>query len=152
MRILVVDDSAPVRARLCEMLGDLGTPAASIEVDEALDGASALLLFGRHRYQVLILDLHLPGMSGLDVLTAIRERAVTVDRVVVVVSTNGATAHHRRACLAAGADYFFDKSSEFSRVCDVVQELVRTIGRAPATVESHLGAAPRGHGSGDGPT
>jgi len=152
VRILVVDDSPPVRARLCAMLGDLGVGAPPVEIDEASDGTMGLALFDRCTHDVVVLDLHLPGISGMEVLAMMRARRPTPRAPVVIVLTNGATQHHRRACLAAGADYFFDKSSEFERVCEVVAELVRTDRRADVTAASHPGVTAPGDDEGNTPT
>jgi DNA-binding NarL/FixJ family response regulator len=117
MRVLVVDDSAAVRSRLVEMIGE---QSSSIEVVGVADGDEALRALERDTYDVVVLDLHLPGTSGLAVLASIPREA---GRPRLLVLTNDATEQHRRQCAALGADEFFDKSTEFDRVVTLMGEL-----------------------------
>jgi DNA-binding NarL/FixJ family response regulator len=114
LRVLVIDDSAPVRARLVSLLG--------IELPEALiyatsSGESALDFVRSHQIDVVVLDLHLPGREGLDLLGALT-RTDAAPRVLVL--TADATEQHRRACLALGAEAFLDKATEFERVAALI--------------------------------
>lgn len=124
MRILVIDDSAPVRARLVAFLGE----AAGVDVvDEARDSLTAYAALAARAPDVVVLDLHLPGESGLSILSRIKSAPSSP---MVVVLTNEGTEQHRRECLARGADYFFDKATELDRALSVVTEVARTIPRA----------------------
>jgi DNA-binding NarL/FixJ family response regulator len=119
MRVLVIDDSAPVRARVASLVAE----NAEVEgIDEAPDGAHGIALARAAAPDLVILDLQLPGLSGLDVLPALKAGPAPP---VVVVLTNQATAHYRHECLARGADYFFDKSREFDRIAEVVRAWAR---------------------------
>ena len=114
MRVLVIDDSAPVRARLVSLLG--------IELPDALiyatsSGEAALDFVRSQQIDVIVLDLHLPGREGLDLLGALT-RADAAPRVLVL--TADATEQHRRACLALGAEAFLDKATEFERVAALI--------------------------------
>lgn len=66
-KILVVDDIGAVRNRYASLLRNEG-----YEVMAAADGKEALELAGRHLFDMILLDLNMPGMSGLDVLHEIR--------------------------------------------------------------------------------
>lgn len=66
---------------------------------------------------IVVLDLNLPDGHGLDLLREIRKKGPAP---VVVVFTNHAEPAYRRACTKAGADFFFDKSTEFSKVAEVI--------------------------------
>src|SRR5262249_41226036 len=66
-RIMLVEDSLTVRAVLGEMLGRAG-----FEVDGAGDAAEAMELRGHRRFDVVIADYQLPGMTGLELLAALR--------------------------------------------------------------------------------
>jgi DNA-binding NarL/FixJ family response regulator len=114
VRILVVENAAPVRARLAEMLGEIAGVIAVLEAG-SFDEASALLQVVVP--EVVVLDLHLGRQSGMDLLPIARARRA--DALLVVV-TNDPTEHHRRACLSRGADHFFDKASEFHLVLELV--------------------------------
>jgi CheY-like chemotaxis protein len=67
---------------------------------------------------VVVLDLQMPVMGGL---SALQELRADGPRPRVIVLTNHAGDAYRQACLAAGADHFFDKSTEMDRVLDVLR-------------------------------
>jgi CheY-like chemotaxis protein len=113
VRILVVDDSAPIRARLVAMLREV----SGVELDEAGGGDEALETMRARPADLVVLDVHMPGRGGLDVLQVLK--ALPSPPVVVVV-TSHPTEHHRRLSLAQGADLFLDKSREFALVLDMV--------------------------------
>jgi len=127
--VLVVDDSAALRARLAAMIRESSSDAV---VDEACDGGEALSVVRTARPGLVILDLQLPDRSGLEILATLK-RAPRPPRILVL--TNHATEHYRRECLARGADYFFDKSMEFEQVARVLSDLRRSragaVGRLP---------------------
>ena len=66
MRVLVVEDYKPIRDSLVQ-----GLREADFAVDFAVDGNQALVLFNSQDYDVVILDLMLPGLDGLSVLKTI---------------------------------------------------------------------------------
>lgn len=70
---------------------------------------------------VVILDLHMPGGSGLDVLkTMPRDHGTPT----VIVLTNDSYPQYRKKCLESGAGFVFDKSTEFRKVAQVLQDLI----------------------------
>jgi PAS domain S-box-containing protein len=71
---------------------------------------------------VVVLDLHMPLGSGLEVLQALQTVPTAVTTIVL---TNDPSPQSRRSCLQAGAAFFFDKSAEFQRTIDVVAGLAR---------------------------
>ncbi|WP_419190655.1 response regulator transcription factor [Saltatorellus ferox] len=71
MRLLVVEDSARLRASLATGLG-----MAGFAVDVAATGPEGLVLAANNPLDVIVLDLGLPGMDGLEVLSRLRERGV----------------------------------------------------------------------------
>ena len=97
MKVLVADDHPANRNLLRMMITALGH-----EVDLAEDGASACELTARASYDLLLLDLHMPGMSGLAVIEALRAREARPPRVVIITADVSPQSH--RDCLAAGAD------------------------------------------------
>jgi CheY-like chemotaxis protein len=113
VRVLVVDDSDAIRARLVARLRELSVA----EVREATCADEALALCRGSRMDAVLLDLKLPGKSGLSIVASLK----ALDPApVVVVMTGHPTEHHRRSSLAAGADYFFDKSHDFERALEVL--------------------------------
>jgi DNA-binding NarL/FixJ family response regulator len=66
----------------------------------------------------VVLDISMPGGSGMYVLETVKkDRPVPV----VIMLTNFAHDQYRQKCLQLGADYFFDKSTEFERVIEVLR-------------------------------
>jgi len=113
-QVFIVDDSAPIRARLVEMLGHIDTVAIAGQANNAADAISGIL---RTQPNIVLLDLNLGGSTGMSVLHAVRPQAPDISFVVL---TNHSEPQYRSACAKAGADYFFDKSTEFDRVAQVI--------------------------------
>jgi DNA-binding response OmpR family regulator len=113
VRVLVVDDSPVIRARLVAMLGEV----PGVEVHEAEAADEALAAIALHRPHLVVLDVHMPGKSGLDVLPDIK---ALPHAPMVAVVTSHPTEHHRRLSMTMGADLFLDKSREFGRVLELV--------------------------------
>ena len=77
-RVLVIDDDRSVRASLSGMLEILG-----YETDEAQGGAQGVALLEGHRYDLVISDLRMPGMSGWDVVNTVRERLPAMPIIMI---------------------------------------------------------------------
>jgi DNA-binding NarL/FixJ family response regulator len=113
VRVLVVDDSDVIRSRIVARLREV----IVAEVREAARADEALALCRAIRVDAVLLDLHMPGKWGLAIVASLKALDPSP---VVVVMTGHPTEHHRRSSLAAGADYFFDKSHEFERAVEVL--------------------------------
>jgi DNA-binding NarL/FixJ family response regulator len=115
--VFIVDDMPPMRDRLRELLDDIG----GVEVvgdAGSLDDATAGIL--RTHPDCVLLDYQIEGGTGVDVLRAVHPQS---PEIVFIVLTNHATDQHRRACLKAGARFFFDKSSEFGAIRSAIAEI-----------------------------
>ena len=80
-KVLLVDDNAIVRDMLVDLVTSFGCvpqPAAS--------GSEALKLFDRERYDIVLTDLLMPGMSGWEVLEAVHERNPNMPVVIITGS------------------------------------------------------------------
>ncbi|HYC35585.1 MAG TPA: response regulator [Usitatibacter sp.] len=118
--IYIVDDSVSIRSRLAEMLATMGDVRVVGEAASAADAVEGIL---HARPDSVLLDLHLGGRSGMEVLQHVRRAA---PEIVFVVLTNHSEPQYRRACARAGAAYFLDKSTEFDRVRSVIAEIAAT--------------------------
>ena len=117
MKILIVDDSEIVRKRLKAMLSDI----TELEnISQAEDLPEAISSFQKLNPEVVVLDIRMPGGSGIDVL---RETKKGDQPPVVIVLTNYPYPQYRRKCMDAGADFFFDKSTEFDQMMAVLRRL-----------------------------
>jgi two-component system response regulator MprA len=116
-RILVVDDD-PVLRRSLERVLRLG----SYEVDLAENGQLALALLGRQRYAAIVLDVGMPGPSGLDVARRIRDAG---DRTPVIMLTARDTVPDRVDGLEAGADDYLAKPFAIEELLARIRALLR---------------------------
>jgi CheY-like chemotaxis protein len=113
--ILICEDEESLRELIRAILGPHYSYA------EAGDGDEALGLARELQPDLVILDLMLPGRSGLDVLAGLRDRAPNGHTPVVVVT---AWSHARDAVLSAGADRFLGKPFEPEELQSTVEELL----------------------------
>lgn len=115
--VFIVDDAPSMRARLRELVGEV--PHVAVVGDAGTPSEAIAGILATHPACVL-LDYQLVGGTGVEVLRAVHPQSPDT---VFVVLTNHSDPQYRRACLAAGADYFFDKSSEFDCIGDVLRGL-----------------------------
>ena len=117
MKIIIADDSYAVFDRLEELLASLPQveiAAHTRDVDETLHCLAAV------RPDVIILELHLPGGTGLEILRCAKQANT---ETAVIVLTNFPFPQLRVMCKNLGADAFLDKSMEFDQVPTVVRAM-----------------------------
>ena len=119
LRVVIVEDSAIIRARLSESLSEISNLAI---VGQAESEAEALALLRACQWDAVVLDLQLKEGTGLGVLKKLAPESRPANAKVIVF-TNYAFPQYRDRSLSLGADYFFDKSREFNRVRDVLADL-----------------------------
>ena len=117
MKVLITDDSAIVRKRLIAMLSKI-IKAENISYTE--DAPGAINSIQKLKPDAVILDTRMPGGNGIDVLLEIKKNNQTP---LVVVLTDYPYRHYRTKYIEAGADFFFDKSTEFDQVMAVLERL-----------------------------
>lgn len=129
--VLIADDAPLIRARLAKMLQRL--PAIG-SVLQSHDVAETLATIRDRKPDVVLLDLFMPGGSGLDVL---REIAGDPVRPRVIVLTTSEDEALRERCLADGAEFFFEKGSGFIDAVDTLNAMAAAPARAmPCTPRS----------------
>ena len=117
MRLLFAEDDRPLRTSIAR-----GLREASYDVELAATGPTALGLSESGTYDAIVLDVLLPGMSGVDVCRAIRERG---DRVPILMLTALDAVEHRIAGLDAGADDYLTKPFDFGELLARLRALTR---------------------------
>lgn len=113
---LIVDDEAHIRAYVRLILGTFGVE----EFYEAGDVAAARDLWARHRPGLVMLDVNLPGESGLELLKELRRED---DEVYLVMLSGNAQLGTVKEALAGGADGFIRKDSPREQVLAELTEI-----------------------------
>lgn len=95
MRILIVDDSAMMRALIKRVIRLTDLPVS--DVVEAADGWEALKILETQQVNLLLTDVNMPGMTGVELLREIARRDRWPDLVRVIISTDGSTSRRDEA-------------------------------------------------------
>ncbi|WP_028109689.1 response regulator [Ferrimonas futtsuensis] len=116
--VMVVDDHPLLRRGICQLL----------TLDERYDlfaevgsGVDALAAVAEDEPDLILLDLNMKGMSGLDTLNALRQEEVTSHIVILTVSD---AAEDVRTLIQAGADGYLLKDSEPEQILDQVEQVI----------------------------
>lgn len=126
MRILIAEDDAPLASFVAKAF-----LAEGHDCQIAGDGEEALAKLTADSFELLILDLNLPRLSGGEVLRRIRERDPEIP-VLILTATDHIS--ERVACLDAGADDYLTKPFSFSELSARVRALIRRKGRPVQTI------------------
>jgi two-component system chemotaxis response regulator CheY len=117
--ILVVDDSPTIRRMVRAALGSLG----SVTFSEAGSGLRAIEVLGMEPVQMVVLDLNMPDMHGLDVIRFLRSHDRYRNLPVIVLTTRGDESS-RQAALEAGASMYLTKPFTPQALQSSVRELL----------------------------
>ena len=116
-KVLVVEDNLVLQKLTMKQLETLG-----IDVQAASDGVTALALTESQKFDLILMDVHLPGVDGYRVALAIRNREAGTDRhVPIVAMTAAASADDRDGCLRAGMDDFLRKPVRMQDILQVMR-------------------------------
>jgi DNA-binding response OmpR family regulator len=116
-KVLVVDDEPPLRELVIVTLGE------SYSCDEAADGDAALELLRQRQYDLVMLDVMMPGRSGIDVLREMRADEALRDVAVIVMSA-WQSSEDIDAALAAGANGFLPKPFRVEDLDSTVKDVI----------------------------
>jgi two-component system NarL family response regulator len=130
--VLIVDDHFVVRVGLAAMIE---TQKDMTVVAKAENGGEAIALYEQHQPDVVVMDLRLPGMSGLEATVAIRERHPAA-RIVVLTTYDGDEDIYR--ALEAGAMAYLLKDSLHSELLDIIRRVHAGERYIPDTVAQRL--------------
>ena len=141
LRVLLVDDEPINLEMLVEMFASSGH-----QVETAPNGAQALESFDTYRPDIVMTDIEMPGMSGLDLLANIR--AQDTDTIVVVFTGAGNEDYAMQALRLSANDYLkkpFDVN-EFRRLLDKYAAMIaeKKADRNNLTLRKNSGDNPRG--------
>ena len=119
--ILIVDDHAPFRALMREVVA---TESDLHVVGEAADGAEAIRLAQELRPDIMLLDLALPRVSGLEVLRWSKAERPEIKVIIVTVHDEEA---YRQAAEASGADAFLLKKTLMTVLLSIIRCMRRSM-------------------------
>lgn len=132
-RVLVVDDNAINREVAVELLRHIG-----VQADSAADGAEAVAMALSRAYDLIVMDVQMPGMDGIEATRRIRQARGTLPAIIALTAND--QADDRSACLAAGMDDYLTKPV---RAAQLQRALQRWAPGPPAvTVSPRLTQAP----------
>lgn len=138
LRIFIVDDEAPARNRLRDLLQDSAEQIPLQIVGEAENGIQALQLLAQTDTDVVLLDIHMPGMDGMAVAQHLAQR----QHPVAVIFTTAYDAHALQAFELNARDYLL-KPVRAERLLAALRK-VQTLPIPPAPSRQYLSANERG--------
>lgn len=115
LRVLVVDDNPTNRLVATKMLKDF-----NIQTDTACDGAEAVTAANRFNYDLILMDVRMPEMDGLQATRAIRARGERRSTVPVIAFTANAFMEDIRACRDAGMNDFVVKPARKKALVEAI--------------------------------
>ena len=119
MNVVLVDDSLIVRERVANIISEI--PGVKV-IGEAGNSFEAIEVVRKTKPDVVILDIKMPGESGLQVLRKLRKE---FEELKIIMLTNYPDSQYKAECLMHGADYFLSKTDEFDKLPDVFSKLVK---------------------------
>lgn len=119
MKVFIADDSEVVCERLTTILSDV--PGVEI-IGQAGCTAEAIDSIHQLHPDAVILDIRMPGGSGIEVLKGIKKDNSSL---LVIMLTNYPYPQYRKTCMTLGADFFFDKSTQFEEVVAVLRKSIQ---------------------------
>lgn len=115
---IIADDDEIVRGLLRALLRVAGLEVLA----EANSGERTLAAYRKHRPQIVCLDIHMPGMNGLDVLSEIRK--MSAETIILIVSA-ATTEENTRKAIDEKADGIIAKPFNMSRVTSEIERALR---------------------------
>lgn len=117
MKVYIVDDSPLLRDRLKAMLLTSAEVEIAGEADNPHDGIKDIR---RLDPDVVILDIRMPGGNGIDIIEEIKG---INSPPTVIMFTNYPHRQYREKCMNLGADFFFEKSRDFEKIPEVLEQM-----------------------------
>lgn len=123
--ILVVEDSEAMRSLIGSILADVEVgDEDEFTIVEAQNGFEALKLLPRHRFEVILLDINMPDINGLELLNFLKSDDRYRNIPTVVISTEGKEEDRKRG-LAMGANEYLIKPFDPDELVRIVRRLVQ---------------------------
>jgi len=118
--VLVVDDSLSARKSLAQFVEDLG-----LQVRTARDGMEAVSLIDARKPDLILVDMEMPRMNGLELTGHIRASSITHDMPVIMI-TSRSTDKHRKAAMEKGVDHYMVKPFAEDELATQINSALKT--------------------------
>jgi two-component system chemotaxis response regulator CheY len=118
--ILIAEDSPTMRALLVSALEALDGP---VKITEAGSGFEALRALPRERFDLIITDINMPDINGLELVSFVRKNPAHRSIPLIIVSTESSSRDRERG-LELGADAYLVKPLDPADLCGVVRDLL----------------------------
>ena len=115
--VLIIDDCQLIREKVKELVSISPLTQIVGEAENVKDGIDQL---NKLNPDVILLDIHLNKESGMDILIHAKKNK---PKIWIVILSNSADLFYRRKFKEAGCDYFLDKSKEFLKISEIINEL-----------------------------
>jgi two-component system, chemotaxis family, chemotaxis protein CheY len=122
-RVLIIDDSSATRAYIRAALEEM----TEMQVSEAASGFDALRVLPRERFDLLVVDINMPNINGLELIAFIRRSETHRDTPLLIISTEASERDRARA-MTLGANGYLAKPF----TADALAEAVRAVSKAKA--------------------
>ena len=117
-RVLIIDDSSATRAYVRAALEEMN----DMQVSEAASGFDALRILPRERFDLLLVDINMPNINGLELISFIRRSETHRDTPLLIISTEASERDRARA-MTLGANGYLAKPFTAEALADAVRAL-----------------------------
>lgn len=133
MKVLIADDHSVVREGLKQILKQVD---AKVEIDEVENGSEALYFIEKNKYDLIIMDISMPGKSGLDILKILKDKNIFANILILTIHPQE---QYAVRAFKLGASGYLSKSSLYEELAAAIKTILA--GRryiSPALAESIL--------------
>jgi two-component system chemotaxis response regulator CheY len=117
-RVLIIDDSSATRAYIRAALEEM----AEMQVSEAASGFDALRVLPRERFDLLVVDINMPNINGLELISFIRRSETHRDTPLLIISTEASERDRSRA-MTLGANGYLAKPFTAEALADAIRSV-----------------------------
>jgi len=118
LNVLLIDDTVIILQRLKSLISEI---KHVVRTEAVTSAEEALLMMQGYQPDIMVLDINMPGMNGIEMLRTMQKDPVK--KPVVIMLTNNSLAHYKEECLKLGADFFLDKSRDFLMIPEILEKL-----------------------------
>ncbi len=115
-RILIIEDDEEMRSLLRDFFEEEG-----FETDSVSNGSEAFRVLVREVFDIVITDIRMPGLTGLDIIPGVRK--LQPETTIIVITAFGSGEVHRKA-MERGANSYLEKPLRFDELKKMVHELL----------------------------